>query len=73
MSLKFSNAVFWSDPKRERNNNQIFLLSIQRLTQTQPRAFNQLRAGDPGPPAFAGVTGSTAADSNQLWSHQSDG
>lgn len=49
MSLKFSNAVFWSDPKRERNNNQIFLLSIQRLTQTQPRAFNQLRAADAGP------------------------
>jgi hypothetical protein len=48
MSLKYSNAVFWSDPKRERNNNQIFLLSI-RLTQTRPRAFNQLRAGDAGP------------------------
>jgi len=49
MSLKFSNAVFWSDPKCERNNNQIFLLSIQRFTQTQPRAFNQLRAADAGP------------------------
>jgi len=50
MSLNFSNLVFWSDPKDERNNNQIPLESAQRLTQAQPRVLSRLwpETLDPG-------------------------
>ncbi len=71
MSLKFSNGVFWSDPKCERNNNPIVLLSLQRLTQTQPLLLaNSSRRR--WTPAFAGVTGGIAANFNQLGSGKSD-
>lgn len=47
MSLNFSNLVFWSDPKDERNNNQIPLESVSGSLKHSHKLLSQLPL-DPG-------------------------